>query len=45
MKQQLSEEREVLLSLCEKMKLKLISEHEYSLSEGDIQRVIYVIEN
>ena len=43
MKQQLPEEKEVLLALCKKMKLKLIDEHMYALFEGDIQRVMYVI--
>jgi len=44
MKQAIPEEKQLLLELCEKKKLKLIQEHCYSLFEGDIQRVIYVVQ-
>ncbi|MDR2541237.1 MAG: 16S rRNA (guanine(527)-N(7))-methyltransferase RsmG [Candidatus Peribacteria bacterium] len=44
MKQKNAEEKVVLLEVCKKWKLKLISEHFYTLFEGDIERVIYVVE-
>jgi len=43
MKQKNEEEKADLLSLCKKWKLQLVKEHYYSLFEGDIERVIYVI--
>ncbi len=44
MKQAQEAELQDLLEVCKKKKLKLISKFEYSLFDGDIQRVIYVIE-
>jgi len=44
MKQVNPEEKEILLELCKKRNLKLIQEYEYSLFEGDIERVLYVVE-
>ena len=43
MKQKEDEERKILLELCKKYHLSLEKEVEYSLFEGDIQRVIYVL--
>ena len=43
MKQKEDEERKLLLELCKKYYLSLEKEIEYSLFEGDIQRVIYVL--
>lgn len=43
MKQKEDEERGLLLELCKKYHLSLEKEIEYSLFEGDIQRVIYVL--
>ena len=43
MKQKEDEERKLLLALCKKYHLSLEKEIEYSLFEGDIQRVIYVL--
>jgi len=42
-KQVSEEEKKELLSLCKKFFLKLEKEHEYSLFEGDVKRVIYVL--
>ncbi len=42
-KQVSPEEKRELLFLCKQKKMKLIKEHIYSLFDGDIQRVIYVI--
>lgn len=44
MKQVNPEEKSVLLTFCKKHDLKLIQELNYQLFEGDIERVIYVIE-
>ncbi|MDR0860810.1 MAG: 16S rRNA (guanine(527)-N(7))-methyltransferase RsmG [Candidatus Peribacteria bacterium] len=44
MKQKNAEEKAVLLEVCKTWKLQLISEYFYSLFEGDIGRVIYVVE-
>ena len=38
------DERAVMLSLLQVYKLKLIKEHRYSLFDGDIHRVIYILE-
>ena len=43
MKQEIAEERELLLQLCKKYNLHLEQERKYQLFEGDIQRVIYVL--
>lgn len=43
MKQFIEEERSVLLALCKKYHMDLIEERQYSLFDGDIQRVIYSI--
>lgn len=43
MKQEIAEERELLLTLCRKYHLVLEQEKKYQLFEGDIQRVIYVL--
>ena len=37
------QERQDLLDLCKKMNLKLEKRHTYTLFEGDIERVIYVV--
>jgi hypothetical protein len=44
MKQNIQEERELLLKLCKKYYLSLKSEIKYQLYEWDIDRIIYVIE-
>jgi len=44
MKQALKEEKTELDQLCKKFHLQLENQHHYSLFEGDIERVIYVIE-
>ena len=44
MKQNIQEERELLLKLCKKYHLSLKSEIKYQLYEWDIDRIIYVIE-
>lgn len=43
MKQAIPEEKEILMDLCKKKNLSLIQEYYYTLYEGDIERVIYVI--
>lgn len=43
MKQEIAEERELLLQLCKKYRLNLEQERKYQLFEGDIPRVIYVL--
>jgi len=42
-KQYSEEEKKELLSLCKKFSLKLEKEHTYSLFEGDVERVIYML--
>ena len=44
MKQNIQEERELLLKLCKKYHLSLKDEIKYQLYEWDIDRIIYVIE-
>ena len=44
MKQKNKEERDTILRLLEQYKLKLLQEHAYSLFDGDIERVLYVLE-
>jgi 16S rRNA (guanine527-N7)-methyltransferase len=44
MKQKNEEEKAAILQMCEIWKLRLVLEHYYRLFEGDIERVIYVIE-
>lgn len=43
MKQAIPEEKDILMDLCKKKNLSLIQEYYYTLYEGDIERVIYVI--
>jgi len=43
-KQKSEEELETLNKICQQKKLKLITTHEYSLFEGDIDRVIYILQ-
>ena len=43
MKQEITEERELLLELCKRYHLTLEQERKYQLFEGDITRVIYVL--
>lgn len=44
MKQKNKEERDTILRLLKQYKLKLLQEHAYSLFDGDIERVLYVLE-
>ena len=44
MKQKQPEELEVLHKVCQKKKINLISQIEYQLFEGDIDRVIYILQ-
>lgn len=44
MKQKQAEELEVLQKVCKKKNINLISQIEYQLFEGDIDRVIYVLQ-
>lgn len=44
MKQKQPEELEVLHKVCKKKKINLISQIEYQLFEGDIDRVIYILQ-
>ena len=44
MKQKSEEEKAVLVQVCRQWKLKLVAEHHYRLFEGDIERVMYVVE-
>lgn len=43
MKQKLPEEKQILLQICKDRHLSLVSELDYQLFEGDIQRVIYMV--
>ncbi len=43
-KEKKPEEKQIMIGLLPLYKLKLLAEHEYSLFEWDIQRVIYVLE-
>ncbi len=43
MKQEIAEERELLMELCKKYHLRLEQERKYQLFDGDISRVIYVL--
>ena len=43
-KQALSEEREVIFALEKRYNLWVVREHQYRLFEGDIERVLYVME-
>lgn len=43
MKQENSEEKEILLKTAKKYKLELTTEHKYKLYEEDINRVIYIL--
>lgn len=42
-KQFSEDEKKELLSLCKRFSLKLEKEHKYSLFDGDVERVIYVL--
>jgi 16S rRNA G527 N7-methylase RsmG len=44
MKQVNEEEKAALLEVCKEWKLRFVCEWKYQLFEGDIERVIYVIE-
>ena len=44
MKQKQPEELEVLHKVCQKKKINLISQIEYQLFEGDIDRIIYILQ-
>lgn len=44
MKQKQAEELNILQKVCKKKKINLISQIEYQLFEGDIERVIYVLQ-
>jgi hypothetical protein len=43
MKQEIAEEKQLLLQLCKKYHLTLEQERKYQLFEGDIMRVLYVL--